>query len=154
MRTPDLLARLLERAERNHLCDTLLLPDAGEGLCIGCFVNRFTPQDGRLCLFSSNTTPAETDTSATYTEATFTGYANVTLTGASWTVTNGAPTHADYAQQSFTSSAAQTTQNIYGYLVKQVTSGTIMWAERFPDGPYPISNNGDIIRITPYIEQA
>ena len=113
---------------------------------------RATPENLKLRLFKSNTTPAETDTAATFTEADFTGYANVNLTGSSWTVTGGDPTIASYAQQSFTSSAAQTSQNVYGYYMTRVTGGELALAERFPDAPYPIANNGDIIRITPRIE--
>jgi hypothetical protein len=131
---------------------TLVLPNAGEVFMLSYFVNKSAPQDLRLRLFKSNTTPAETDTTATFTEADFTGYANVTLTGANWTVTGGDPTVADYAQQSFTSSAAQTTQNVYGYYMTRVTGGELALAERFPDAPYPIANNGDIIRVTPRIE--
>jgi hypothetical protein len=133
---------------------TLLLPDVGEGLWLQYVVNKATPQDLRLRLFQSNTTPAETDVAGTYTESSFTGYANISLTGANWTITAGAPSHADYAQQSFTSSANQTAQQVYGYYLTRVTGGELMWAERFPDGPYPVSNNGDVIKVTPYIEQA
>ena len=127
----------------------LLLPNNGEGDALAAIVGKTAAENLVLRLYSSNTTPAETDTTATYTEATFTGYAAITLTAASWTVTEGAPSNASYAQQTFTSSAAQATQNIYGYHFTRVTSGRIAWAERFPAGPYPIANNGDNIKVTP-----
>lgn len=133
------------------LAATLLIPNVGEELVLKNFLNIAAAQDQKLVLFKSNTTPAETDTTATYTAADFTGYADAAITGSSWTTTQGAPSHADYAQQTFTSSAAQATQNIYGYLLKQTTSGTLMLAERFSDGPYPITNNGDAIKITPVV---
>lgn len=130
---------------------TLLVPDAGETLALQNFLNKAAAQDQKLVLYQSNTTPAETDTTVTYTAATFTGYADAALTGASWTTAGTAPTTASYAQQTFTSSADQAVQNVYGYLVKQTTSTTLMWAERFTNGPYAIANNGDAIKITPTI---
>lgn len=130
---------------------TLLVPDQAESIALQNLLNKTAPQNMVMKLYKSNTTPAETDTEATYTEADFTGYAAVTLTGASWTITGTAPTSAGYAQQSFTSSADQTTQQVYGYFVVQATSGKLMWAERFSDGPYPVSFNGDVVKITPTI---
>lgn len=127
----------------------LVTPNNGEGDALAAVVGKAAAENLKLCLYQNNITPAETDTAATYTVATFTGYADITLTAASWTVTEGAPSDASYAQQTFTSSAAQTLQNIYGYLLKRVTSGRIAWAERFPAGPYPIANNGDTVKVTP-----
>ena len=129
----------------------LLVRNTGENLVVGMIVNKTAPENLVLKLFKSNTTPAEGDTAATYTEADFTGYSSATLTGASWTVTADT---AAYAQQSFTSSATQTLQNVYGYYLVQATSGVLIWAERFSDAPYAISNNGDVIRVTPTITAA
>ena len=128
-----------------------LVPNSGETLVVGMIVNKTAPENLVLKLFKSNTTPAETDTAATYTEADFTGYAAITLTGASWSVTGDTAT---YAQQTFTSSANQTLQNVYGYFLVQATSGILVLAERFTDAPYAISNNGDNIKITPTITAA
>ncbi len=130
---------------------TLLVPNNGEGDGLSYFVNKLAPQDLVLKLYQNNVTPAETDTAATYTEATWTGYSAATLAGASWTVSEGAPTSAAYAQQTFTSSAGSQSQPNYGYFMVRATSGRIALAERFTDGPYTIVNNGDAIRITPNI---
>lgn len=130
---------------------TLLVPNQGEQIALEALLNKTAPQNLVLRLFKSNTTPGETDTEATYTEADFTGYATITLSGASWTVTPGAPTSASYAQQTFTSSANQSTQNVYGYYLTQLASGKLVYAERFSDGPYPITNNGDKVNVTPTI---
>ena len=129
----------------------LLVPTNGEGDMLRFMLNFSAPENLVLRLYQNNVTPSETDVAATYTEATFTGYASATLTGASWTVNEGAPSDASYAQQSFTSSAAQAVQQIYGYFLTRVTSGRIGWSERFTDGPYPVSNNGDVVRVTPAI---
>lgn len=130
---------------------TLLVPNNGEGDALAAIVGKTAAENLQLRLYQNNITPAETDTAATYTVATFTGYANITLTAANWTVTEGAPSEAAYPQQTFTSSADQASQSIYGYYFTRVTSGRIAWAERFPAGPYAIANNGDNIKVTPKI---
>lgn len=128
-----------------------VLVNQGEDIFLKAGVNKTAPQDLVLKLFKNNVTPGETDTEATYTVADFSGYANVTLTGASWTATPGAPSQVTYAQQSFTSDADQATQQIYGYFYVQASSGLLVAAERFSDGPYPISFLGDVVKITPKI---
>jgi hypothetical protein len=125
----------------------LLVPNAGEVAMLNMVLNKSTPENQTLKLYTNNITPAETDTAATYTEASGNGYAAVGLTGASWTVTSGAPSSAATAQQTFTFTGAL--GNVYGYFIVMATAGTILWAERFSDGPYNIANNGDQIKITP-----
>lgn len=97
-----------------------------------------------LCLYKNNVTPTVTDVLGTYTEATFTGYASVTLLGGTWAVGSG-PVIATYATQTFTSTANQTLQQIYGYYLKR--GANLVFAERFTDGPYSIVNNGDSISV-------
>ena len=133
---------------------TLRVPNVGEVKMLENVLNKTAPENQILKLFRSNTTPADTDTHTTYTEATFTGYTAITLTGTNWTVTSGDPTEAAYAQQTFASTAGSQNQSIYGYYVTQASSGVLMWAERFTDGPYTIVNNGDEIRITPKLTLA
>lgn len=128
-----------------------VLVNQGEDIFLKAGVNKTAGQNLILKLYKNNVTPAESDVEGGYTEATFTGYSAVTLTGASWTATPGAPSQVTYAQQSFTSSADQTTESIYGYFLVQASSGLLVAAERFSDGPYPISFNGDIIKVTPKI---
>lgn len=127
----------------------LVFPDQGENISLEAIVNKTAPQNLILRLFKSNTTPAESDTEATYTEADFTGYSAITLTGSSWGTASGGSI--SFAQQTFTSSANQTAQNVYGYYLTQTTSAKLVYSERFSDGPYSISNNGDQIKVTPTI---
>jgi hypothetical protein len=131
----------------------LVVPNNGEAIALSYLVNKTSPENLVLCLYQNNVTPGETDTVGTYTEATFTGYASITLTGASWTVTPGAPSSAAYAQQTFTSSAGSQSQTIYGYFLKRVTTttGDIVYAERFSDAPVTITNLNDQIKVTPTI---
>lgn len=130
---------------------TILVPNNGEGDALSYFVNKSTPENLVLRLFTNNITPAEGDTAATYTQATFTGYAPITLTGANWVITEGAPSDATYPEQTFTSTAGSQNQDVYGYYLVRATSGRIAYAERFPTAPYNIANNGDAIKITPKI---
>ena len=128
----------------------LLFPDVGENLVLEMIVNKTAPQNLSLKLFQSNTTPAETDTAATYTEATFSGYAAATLTGASWgAASSGNITYG--SQQTFTHNGGGVSNSIYGYYVVQVTSGVLLYAERDGSAPFTLANNGDNVKITPTI---
>ena len=96
-----------------------------------------------LKLYINNVTPDIEDTVATYTEVTGGGYSAKTLSAATWSVFAG---EATYPQQSwnFTGNAG----TVYGYYLVNSTSNQLIFAERFPNGPYTVANNGDIIRVT------
>ena len=127
----------------------LLVPDTGENLALEMLVNKTAAQNLVLKLFQSNTTPAEGDTAGTYTVATFSGYSDITLTGASWgTAASGTIA---YAEQTFTHDGGVTANSIYGYYMLQVTSGTLFLAERDGAAPFTLTNNGDNVKITPSI---
>ena len=128
---------------------TLLVSKQGEQLMLEAISNKTAPQALVLCLFKNDVTPTDDFTEANVTVANFTGYADIPLTAASWTWTTGDPSYIAFAQQTFTSSAGSQNQPIYGYYVKQTTSGKYVWGERFADGPYTIVNNGDAIKVTP-----
>jgi hypothetical protein len=63
----------------------ILIANVGELRSLENIVNKTAPENLVLRLYTSNTTPAETDTAGSYTEASGNGYAAKTLTGASWT---------------------------------------------------------------------
>lgn len=130
---------------------TLLVPNVGENIALAYLVGKTTTvRDLIYRLFATNVTPAETDTAGSYTEASGGGYASKTLTGASWTITNGAPTSAAYAQQTWTFTGALTTNlTVYGYYVTRVTDADLVLAETFTS--FTPANNGDQILLTPQI---
>ena len=131
---------------------SLLVPDVGERKFLNVAINGVANEDLTLKLYKNNYTPVEGSVAGDFTEATFTGYAAVTLARGSWTVATVAGlTTAAYAQQAFTSSADQTLENEYGYFVVGASSGVLWWAERFTGGPFPIQFNGDQINVTPKI---
>ena len=126
----------------------LVVVNNGESIALQLLTNKLaTPENLILRLFTSNTTPAETDTAATYTEATGNGYAAITLTGASWTVSG--TTQIAYAEQTFTFTGAL--GNVYGYYMTRATGADLIYAERFTGAPFNIANNGDQIKVTPVI---
>jgi len=126
---------------------SILVPNVGEVLALGLICNKTAQGDLKLKLYKSNTTPAEADTVSTYTESTATGYAAKTLTGASWTITTdgGGVTTASYAAQTFTYSAAE---SVYGYYVTNNAGTTLLFAEKFSDGPYNIPAGGGSVTVT------
>jgi hypothetical protein len=127
----------------------LLVPNNGEGDALQYFTNKATPENLILRLNSNNITPAETDVTATYTEFAATGYAAITLTGATWGApSEGAPSSIAYAQQTFTMTGAG---DAYGYYMTRTTSGRIALAERFTGAPFSIPGGGGTIKITPQI---
>lgn len=124
---------------------TLVVVNGGESIALQLLTNKLaTPENLILELYTSNTTPAETDVIGTYTLASGNGYANVTLVGASWTVSG--TTQIAYAEQTFTFTGAL--GNVYGYLLKRESSLDLVLAERFTGAPFNIANNGDQIKVT------
>jgi hypothetical protein len=105
-------------------------------------------EDLKIGLFQNDVTPALDDVLGDYTAATFTGYSSITLTGASWGITLGNPVLLAYAQQTFSSSADQTPQSIYGYYLFRSVTNDLIAAERFSVSQ-TIQFNGDTIKITP-----
>jgi len=126
----------------------LNVPDVGENKALEHMVNKTAPENLTLRLFQNNITPSDTDTTATYTESTFPGYAGITLTGATWGAASAGSIA--YAQQTFTCSGAAS-QSVYGYYINQVTSTVLMWSERDASAPFAIAVSGDAVRVTPTI---
>jgi hypothetical protein len=128
----------------------LNFPDSGENLALEALVNKTAAQNLVLRLYSNNITPSDTDVTGTYTEATFPGYAAITLTGATWSAAAGGSI-AYSAQQTFTRSSTGAPENIYGYYCTQFTSTLLMYSERDGAAPFIVTNLNDAIKITPTI---
>lgn len=121
---------------------SLVCVDQGEEIILTaiCAVN-YTLQ-----LFSNNDSPIDTDTEADYTLASGGGYADLPLTGGSWTVTPGDPCVALYAAQTFSFSGSGGT--VYGYLIVRTSDGKLLFAERFDSGPFVTAVGVNIV-VTP-----
>lgn len=128
-----------------------VLLDQGDAVMLEAFVNKTAPQTLILCLFTNDIDPVKTHTEADFTEASGYDYAPISLTPGSWTTTPDAPSGINYVEQVFILTGAL--GEVYGYFLRQTTSGKAVAAERFSDGPYPIMHNGDRIKVTPKIAQ-
>lgn len=126
----------------------LLVPLNSEADSLKYFVNAAAPENLVLRLFTNNVTPAETDVTTDYTEAVGSGYAAITLAGASWAApVESSPSSIAYPQQTFLFTGALGA--VYGYFMTRAISGRIALAERFTDGPYTVTAAGDAIKLTP-----
>jgi hypothetical protein len=125
----------------------LLIVDEGEVECLSRMLNKSATGDMVLHLYSNDKTPADADTTASYTESTGTGYGAATLTGANWTISSVANVGtASYAQITFTMTSALTA---YGYYVTNLAGTKLIWAERFTTPPYTLPAGGGTIKVTP-----
>lgn len=106
-----------------------------------------------LCLFTNDVAHSESLVEGGFTEATFTGYSAAALTGGSWVTTPGDPTTASYAQQTFSSSANQTPQVIYGYYLVRTSDGALQGYEKF-DASVTVQFDTDYVRVTPQLTLA
>lgn len=129
---------------------TLVVPNVGEVENLELYLKS---EDLFLRLYSNNVTPGESDTAATYTQVAGGGYAQKTLTAASWVITSGNPSFGSYAAQDFTFTGVTSAPGtIYGYYVVDA-GGILRFAERFPAGVVPFSPIlNSLIRVTPRFE--
>jgi len=122
---------------------SLNVPDTAELLALKAFIGHTAQAENCVVgLFTSNITPADTDTAATYTaiEAAGGGYVRKSLLAASWVVTANPIT---YAAQVWTfTGALDASAIVYGYFVLRATTLDIMWSENF-GGPFQPLSNGD-----------
>ena len=131
---------------------TILVPTASEKDLGEFMLGVATPGNQKLKLFVNNYTPVDGSVLASFTEMTTHGYADKTLTKTSWVVTAGSagnPASGAYAQQTWTFTAAAAVI-VYGYYITDVTTGRLLWAERFTTSK-SVENAGDQILITPTI---
>ncbi len=123
---------------------SLVICEGGGLIALKALVNHTAQTDDlELHLFMSDTTPAITDVVGDYTEANFTGYAAITLTGTDFVVT---ALPIEHPKKTFESTASSQNQDVYGYYL--TAGGVLIGAERFSDGPYNVNNNGDEVEVT------
>lgn len=141
----------------------MVIPHEGEVQLLKDLLAGGSLENWTLKLFSNNISPSETDSSATYTEATFTGYSAKTLTrsisGTTWAtpstsgggVLESGDAYSAYgsAAQSWSATSAQT---IYGYFIIGATSGKVIAAEKFATAVSLI--NPSTITVQPSLELA
>ena len=121
----------------------LELVTTGENEALGRLVNKTTPDDVKIHLYSDDETIVDGSVIGDFTL--ITSPAAQTLTGSSWSITDGT---ASYAQITFTFSGTATA---YGYAITNAAGTILLWAETFTDGPYNIPSGGGTIKVTPSI---
>lgn len=130
----------------------IVLADVGADMVLEGFFNDSWPSGGRdltLKLYTNNYVPLDTSVAGNFTEASGGGYASVTLSNGSWTVSTGNdPSDAVYAEQTWTfTGALAASATIYGYFVVDA-DGVLFFAEKF-DYSFTPAKNGDQLRLTP-----
>ncbi len=137
---------------------TLLFNDQGATQMLGAYFNASfaSNKNLQLKLFCNNVTPADTDTTSTYTECSGGGYTTggIALTNGSWTVSGVAGIEqAAYAQQTFTfTGPLSTNTTIYGYYVIDNASTPNVIFVQLLNSPMTPANNGDALKITPIFQ--
>jgi hypothetical protein len=129
----------------------MTLADVGADQSLKAYFHNSWPasKNLKLRLYTNNYTPVDTSVIGSFTEMSGAGYAPITLTNGSWTVTVGNdPSDAVYAEQTFTFTGAGS--QIYGYYIEDNdgSSGTLVFAELFGT-PFTPANNGDTLKVTP-----
>ena len=105
----------------------------------------------KVHVYTNNHTPDRGDALGAYTEATFAGYAAVSLVGATWpsaSVSAHLATAVYGATVSFTRSTTGSAQTCYGIYVTDSAGTTLLGAALFDSGPYTVTNAGDQINET------
>lgn len=110
--------------------------------------------DLKLRLFSNDYEPAENMTVSSFTEVSGGGYAAKTLDKDNWTITEGNPSEALYATQTFQfTGAIGGSGNVYGYYITDATGLAVIWAENIPSAVSPFTpTNGSFVRLIPRIQ--
>ena len=126
------------------------IPNVEEGRILSNYVRNTIS----LRLYSNDTTPADNFTLASFTQVAGGGYAAKTLALASWVVTTGDPSEAEYAEQEFEFTGATTAPGtIYGWYYVDTVTGLYIGGERFAAAITPLTPvAGSRIKITPIVQ--
>ena len=131
----------------------LVVPNDSEVIMLQYITNNDAPENISIRLYINAVTPDESSVVGTFTEVlNEAGYTTggTSLTPASWTIVSGNPSQAEHTEITFAFTGALTAPgDVYGYYVTRDTGGELMWAERFTNGPFNITTNGDEIKVTP-----
>jgi hypothetical protein len=136
----------------------ICLTDLGADQILKAYFNNTWPasKDLKLHLYSNNFSGTDTSLTASFTEVTGGGYAAITLTSGSWTVTPANdPSDAVYAQQTFTfTGAIGGSGTVYGYFVDDNQGGGALIFSEMLGTPFTPANNGDQVLITPKFQMS
>lgn len=103
-----------------------------------------------LRLFQNNHTPAHGDTIASYTEATFGGYAAIVVNDLNVIGVSLSVALAQAGVKVFICTGGPS-NNIYGYYLTNASNTNVYWAQYDDLSPVPIGNLGDVYVVVPAI---
>lgn len=133
----------------------LVVPNAGEVRLLEMIVGKTPLPSGELVLHLYTNQVDLTDETveeSNFTEASASGYAAVTLTGANWTASTDLATGVSTAvydtNVTFTFNVGE---DVYGYYITN-NAGQILWAEEFPSAPFALPSTGGEISIKPQVQ--
>jgi len=127
----------------------LVVPNNSESIMLQYITNNDAPENLVIRLYANDVTPDENSTVNTFTEVTGNGYSSQNLMPGSWNFEIGKPCGAQHTEVIWNLSAD--VGPVYGYYIIRATGGELMWAERFPKGPFVVDTNGDEIRVKPIL---
>lgn len=98
-------------------------------------------------LYANNYTPVAATVIGDFSEATFPGYAPAANDPYGAAAMVGAVAEIDATEAVFTYGVGVGSEDIYGYWVEDA-GGNLLYAERFPGGPYTMALLGDLLGVT------
>lgn len=130
----------------------IVVPNEGKILALERWLapDVVTGEDWNVKLYSNNYTPVDASTASDFTEATFTGYAQVAVTESDW---SGATITSNVAYSTSSLSPLYSCtggggQTIYGWYAVGATSGKVLAAEKFATAIVLVS--GASIELDPF----
>jgi hypothetical protein len=126
---------------------SLVVPDVGEVYIMNSWLAGFPPSSLFVRLYQNNFTPDQNTLLSDLTVATFSGYAQASVTLGTFTTVAHKAKSVGTAAQVFTHNGGGTSNTIYGYYVVDTFTGNLVWVERFGSSQIML-NNGDQISIT------
>ena len=122
------------------------LPDGAVSAILGLITNRVQPSNLVLRLFTNDRTPSDIDKTLDYQEATGGGYAPILVPPSDWAFSKASVTTTKTFL--FTGSHAP----VFGWMLTQQATGTLMEVARFLEAPITIPGPGYRIKIDIGIE--
>lgn len=132
----------------------IVVPNTSNQLMLSFILNKATTDgsspvspngDRKLKLFSNNLVPSKTTVIGDITEVVASGYASITLDGATWTISNiDGDNIAEYPVQTFNITS---TTSVFGYYVTDYSGSDLLWVERFSTAPFELPGGGGTITV-------
>ena len=111
---------------------------------INTMLSSFLGSEGQILKLYSNDVDPEASTTVTqFTEFTGDGYSAKTLESTNWSVAAGVATTTPQTWE-FTGATGE----VYGYYLVGASTGSLIAAERFSNGPYTVAVSGDKITVS------